>query len=74
MGTRARPDKSFTQRSKNPQSCSYFDFVEPVLNLTSVVRHADATLSRIQSTAGSVTFSRMSEALAVQMNGLGALL
>jgi hypothetical protein len=39
---------------------------------TSVVRHSDATLSRVRRAR--VTFSRMSDALAVQMNGLGAWL
>ena len=35
----------------------------------SVVRHSDATLSSVRRAR--VTFSRMSEALAVQMNGFG---
>jgi len=38
----------------------------------SVVRHLDATLSRVRRAR--VTFSRMSEALAVQMKGFGAWL
>ena len=38
--------------------------------LASVVRHSDATLSNVRRAR--VTFSRMSEALAVQMKGFGA--
>lgn len=38
----------------------------------SVVRHSDATLSRVRRAR--VTFSRISEAFAVQMKGFGAWL